>query len=240
MQDPQPVHPMQPIIKVDSVMRFRANAIVRALLDRSGLGPDGLMTFDPSASPEDRAQIVQLLGCLVDDPHVRVQIWLREQILVWPKPEPVLLKKGYQPHPMQPVVEDGRGVLRFQANAIVRSLLDRDDERGRVYPDFPARSDGGLNWVAMQDFSQEDQEQFAQLIGYSISGYHELSYVSDESAAEASARARAIAPDAGGCRDAGCPFHGGPLRPASPRTRTANHATTKAPARSRRRSPRKQ
>jgi len=30
------------------------------------------------------------------------------------------------------------------------------------------------------DFSQEDREQFAQLIGYSLSGFGELSYVSDE------------------------------------------------------------
>ena len=122
-------------------------------------------------------------------------------------------KQERDPHPMQPVVEDKHGHLRFRENAIVCALLDRDEERGRVYPDFPARTDGGLNWIAMQDFSQEDQEQFAQLIGYSISGYHELSYVSDESAAQASVRAGEIMPGAGGCRDAGCEIHGGPLIP---------------------------
>jgi hypothetical protein len=56
--------------------------------------------------------------------------------------------------------------LRFKANAIVRHLLDN----------------GGidLNAIAMLSFSQEDREQFAQLIGYSLSGFGELSYVSDE------------------------------------------------------------
>lgn len=100
-------------------------------------------------------------------------------------------KTTRDPQPMQPVVRDESGVLRFRANAIVRHLLDH----------------GGIDL----DFSQEDREQFAQLIGYSISGYHELSYVSDESAAQASALARGIALSAGGCRDAGCPVHGGPL-----------------------------
>lgn len=194
MTDP---HPMQPILQAASLLRFRENAIIRALLDRSGLAIDGLVALQPFAPPEDHAQIVQLLGCPVDASRADL-------------PAPVVLKKGYQPQPMQPVADDGHGVLRFRENVVVRALLDRDTERGRVYPDFPARSDGGLNWIAMQGFSQEDQEQFAQLIGYSISGYHELSYVSDESAAEASARAHAIAPGTGGCRDKGCPIHGGP------------------------------
>jgi hypothetical protein len=61
------------------------------------------------------------------------------------------------------------------------------------------------------DFPQEDREQFAQLMGYSISGYHELSYVSDESCAQASVLAEQVEPGSGGCRDAGCGVHGGPL-----------------------------
>lgn len=63
---------------------------------------------------------------------------------------------------IQPI-KDGR----FVANNIVRYLLDN----------------GGidLNKLAMLDFSTDDQEQFAQLIGYSLSGYSDLSYVSDES-----------------------------------------------------------
>lgn len=65
--------------------------------------------------------------------------------------------------PMQPVITDPHGVLRFHGNAIVRHLLDH----------------GGidLNQLACIDFPQEDREQFAQLIGYSLSGFGELSYV---------------------------------------------------------------
>jgi hypothetical protein len=102
---------------------------------------------------------------------------------------------------MQPILKDKNGVLRFRENAIVRHLLDRLQDRHGY----------GLNQLAMLGVSQEDREQFAQLIGYSISGYHELSYVSDESAAQASALAHEIMPEAGGCRDKGCPIHGGPL-----------------------------
>lgn len=69
------------------------------------------------------------------------------------------------PHPIQPLDDDGKGVLRFKGNAIVRHLLDK----------------GGidLNKLACLEFSDEDRQQFAQLIGYSLSGYGELSYVDD-------------------------------------------------------------
>lgn len=69
-------------------------------------------------------------------------------------------------HPIQPLEVDAHGVIRFKANAVVRYLLDK----------------GGLNMndIAMQDFSQEDREQFAQLIGYSHSGSGDLGYVSNE------------------------------------------------------------
>jgi len=60
-------------------------------------------------------------------------------------------------------IKDGR----FVENAIVVWLLDN----------------GGidLNDIACHPFSNEDREQFAQLIGYSLSGYGSLSYVSDDS-----------------------------------------------------------
>lgn len=69
-------------------------------------------------------------------------------------------------HPIQPLETDAQGTLRFKGNAIVRHLLDN----------------GGidLNQIGRMTFSQEDREQFAQLIGYSHSGFGELSYVSDE------------------------------------------------------------
>jgi hypothetical protein len=69
--------------------------------------------------------------------------------------------------PMQPLVIDQVGTVRFKENAVVRYLLDN----------------GGvdMNQLCTLDFSDEDRSQFAQLIGYSVSGYGELSYVSDES-----------------------------------------------------------
>lgn len=80
--------------------------------------------------------------------------------------------------PMQPVVRADDGVLRFQQNKIVRALLSFATPRGM-----------GMNEIAMANFSAEDQMQFAQLIGYSLSGYGDLSYVTDESYAEARAAA---------------------------------------------------
>lgn len=75
-------------------------------------------------------------------------------------------KRGSLKHPTQPLENDGNCVLRFKENKIVRYLLDN----------------GGisLNKIAMLNFPQEDEEQFAQLIGYSLSGFGSLSYVSDE------------------------------------------------------------
>lgn len=107
------------------------------------------------------------------------------------------LPRNLPRHPMQPVYQDDDRTLRFRENAIVEHLLDR--------------SGIDLNQIATLDFSKEDREQFAQLIGYSVAGYHELSYVSDESAAQASVLAGEVVPGAGGCRDAGCSIHGGPL-----------------------------
>lgn len=69
-------------------------------------------------------------------------------------------------HPVQPLEKDRQGTLRFKANAIVKFLLDAGPH--------------GMNVLAMMPFSDEDRCQFAQLIGYSLGGYSELSYVSDE------------------------------------------------------------
>ena len=79
-------------------------------------------------------------------------------------------------HPLQPLVLDSQGRLRFKENKIVSHLL----EVGR-------QSGCGLNELARMEFVQEDREQFAQLIGYSLDGWGTLSYVSDEAYAEAQA-----------------------------------------------------
>ncbi len=69
-------------------------------------------------------------------------------------------------NPIQPIETDSHGTHRFKENCIVRKLLD----------------EGGidLNQISMWDVSQDDKEQFAQLLGYSCSGYSSLSFASDE------------------------------------------------------------
>lgn len=78
-------------------------------------------------------------------------------------------------HPIQPLVTDSHGIIRFHKNQIVRDLLDHASQHGM-----------SLNTIACVNYSQEDRQQLAQLIGYSHSGYGELSYVDDASFAIAS------------------------------------------------------
>lgn len=70
-------------------------------------------------------------------------------------------------HPIQPLVMDG-SVVRFKVNPLVRHLLDFATPRGC-----------SMNELARMTFPAEDRQHFAQLIGYSLSGYGELSYVDD-------------------------------------------------------------
>ena len=72
-------------------------------------------------------------------------------------------------HPMQPLEKDRHGTIRFKRNAIV---------------DFLAKNK--LNELAEMDFNNEDWEQLAQLIGYSLNGFSDLSYVNDETIETAS------------------------------------------------------
>lgn len=74
-------------------------------------------------------------------------------------------------HPMQPLVKDEHGTVRFKRNAIVKHLIQ-----------------GKQNDIAMMDFSDEDRVQVAQLIGYSVSGFSDLSYVSDADCERAEAQ----------------------------------------------------
>lgn len=80
-------------------------------------------------------------------------------------------------HPMQPVVLDSRGVARFKENKIVSRVLE-----------FATAHGCGMNELARMDFSIEDRMQFAQLIGYSVSGYGDLGYASKKSVAKADRR----------------------------------------------------
>lgn len=71
--------------------------------------------------------------------------------------------KNKSQHPIQPLILDENGIIRFKSNKIIRLLLD----------------DGkyDMNRLALIDFSKEDREQFAQLIGYSVCEFSELYYV---------------------------------------------------------------
>lgn len=70
-------------------------------------------------------------------------------------------------HPIQPLITGDDGVVRFQSNQIVKFLLEK----------------GGFNLNDLDciDFPKADREQFAQLIGYSLSAYGGLACVSRES-----------------------------------------------------------
>ena len=81
-------------------------------------------------------------------------------------------------HPIQPLKIDHEGVLRFKENKIVRFLLEDGHN--------------DLNRLAIIPFSDEDREQFAQLIGCSLSGFGDLSYVSDKTYEQAERKAKEI------------------------------------------------
>ena len=66
-------------------------------------------------------------------------------------------------HPIQPMAADENGTVRFKQNKIV-DWLWREKKID-------------LNEIAMQGFPWEDQQQFAQLLGYSLNGYGDLGYV---------------------------------------------------------------
>lgn len=72
-------------------------------------------------------------------------------------------------HPHQPVEFDAHGVIRFKSNAIVKWMLEQGGRGNRF----------DLNTIAMQGFTNEDHCQLAQLIGYSVSGFGDLSYAED-------------------------------------------------------------
>ena len=87
--------------------------------------------------------------------------------------------------PMQPVGVDAHGVHRFLDNRIVRELLVRSGLTGY-----------GLNEIAVDahrgKYNDVEQRQLAQLIGYSVSGYGDLSYVDNESCMRADALSEAL------------------------------------------------
>jgi hypothetical protein len=86
-------------------------------------------------------------------------------------------------HPMQPVVMDERGTVRFRGNAIVERLF----REGII----------DLNKISLWDVPVEDAEQFWQLLGYTVSGYGDLSFIRPEVVAKADGAADALLKDRG-------------------------------------------
>lgn len=82
-----------------------------------------------------------------------------------------MTRKTKGKHPNQPIIAVD-GVERFKKNAIVCYLLD-------------THLTADMNSLAVLPFTNEDRTQFAQLIGYSVCGFGELSYVSDKAYKEA-------------------------------------------------------
>lgn len=70
-------------------------------------------------------------------------------------------------HPCQFIEKDKHGRVRFIENKIVGAMLDYG-RRGQKFD---------LNSLCDGEFDKNDWRQFAQLIGYSINGFFELSYV---------------------------------------------------------------
>lgn len=66
--------------------------------------------------------------------------------------------------PMQPVVKAADGSIRFKQNQIVNDMLELCSKHGL-----------DLNEIAMRDYEKDDRSQLMQLIGYSVSGYGNLS-----------------------------------------------------------------
>jgi hypothetical protein len=81
---------------------------------------------------------------------------------------------------MQPIIRDANGVIRFKRNAIVDHFV-----RNHTI-------DLSQLAASLDAYSVEDAEQFWQLLGYSVSGYGDLSFVRPETIAEADRRAESL------------------------------------------------
>jgi len=87
-------------------------------------------------------------------------------------------------HPIQRLYKDEYGCIRFKGNDIVKFLLDAGPY--------------DINDLCRIGFKEEDYEQFAQLIGYSLCGLGDLSYVSYETYEEAEKAALSLTHFEGG------------------------------------------
>lgn len=85
-------------------------------------------------------------------------------------------------HPRQPIGYAEDNIIRFKPNGIIRWMLEQGGQ-GKKF---------NLNDIAMQSFSVEDRVQFWQMLGYSVSGFGDLSFVPEEEVTACDAEAAAI------------------------------------------------
>lgn len=80
-------------------------------------------------------------------------------------------KTPRHPQPLQPIVRDSDGVIRFQSNAIVQFIVEQlvgAHQHGSLVS--KDKSVYGYNDIMAMPWSDEDRDQFNQLHGYSVSG----------------------------------------------------------------------
>ncbi len=78
--------------------------------------------------------------------------------------------------PNQPLVLDERGVIRFKSNPVVEFLYEKLGAHLSDREEVALKNEM-FSMVYTGKATKEDMAQFAQLIGYSVSGFGELSYV---------------------------------------------------------------
>lgn len=97
---------------------------------------------------------------------------------------------------MQPLLVDGHGIIRFKRNAIIDFVLSwcaaQNGSPGYDRQPTPHNRAPDLNTLSLMNFEREDWVQLAQLLGYSVSGFGELSYVEESDYARADIAARKL------------------------------------------------
>jgi hypothetical protein len=165
--------PMQPIgIDSKGDVRFLENRMVLSLylfgLDHQ-FGMDE-MGSSGQYSDEEWRQFSQLLGwhlhTWVEQPFVNPSSRIKARLIANQLgPGQVIYIDDEEP--MQPIGLDPHGVVRFLENRMVRDLYRFAEPHGM-----------DMNLMAgTGKFTDEEWRQFAQLIGYSVSGWGTLSYV---------------------------------------------------------------
>jgi hypothetical protein len=147
----QPMQPMQPILDTHGVARFKANAIIKQIVDKQPDLMNCVAAWD-DLPVEDHEQFHQLTGWSVsgygDTDVVRRETIARADAIV---------NAGNLPtsaaHPAQPI-EDGHGIKYFKANRVVRRIV------GNRLVDWDA--------IRQMDAPFEDWQQFYQLLGRSV------------------------------------------------------------------------